>query len=234
MYSICIFEDRRLFKSAKYFQYPLDGFDICKDILRNTQISEQLYIEREGDKLHYIYSHGLDDGNIIGIYFESLYLCNDLNDLLDTFRFLTNELADNKLAIAKVGKEKIALTDSFVKRKVDFDIFLSENKISFRGTQLPTANIRIPKNDTVRCLFSIKGSNWILSQIKNGYHRIEITLNDSPIYRNLSVSNNTFYWGWRTWILFVFLICTIIIIIFIIYNDSVLKAHFKYGIENLI
>lgn len=41
-------------------------------------------------------------------------------------------------------------------------------------------------------------------------------------------------WGWRTWILFIFLICIILIIILVIYNDSVLKAHFKYGIENLI
>lgn len=41
-------------------------------------------------------------------------------------------------------------------------------------------------------------------------------------------------WGWRTWLFVTFLICTILVIFYIIYNDSVLKAHFKYGIENLI
>lgn len=41
-------------------------------------------------------------------------------------------------------------------------------------------------------------------------------------------------WGWRTWLFVTFLICTILVIFYIIYNDSVLKAHFKYALENLI
>lgn len=234
MYSVCLFENGRLFQGAKYLQYPLDGLAICKEIIRNTRISEQLYIKRDGDKLHYIYTLGLDDGNIIGLYFDSIYLCNDINDLLDTFRFLIDELAVNKLGISKNGKKKIAATDSFAKRKVDFDIFFSENKISFRGTPLPIDNIRIPKTDIVRCIYSVKGSNWILSQIKNGYHQIEITFKDTPIVRNISLSKSSFYWGGRTWIFFMSLISILLVILYIIYNDSILKAHFKYGIENLI
>ena len=234
MYSICLFEDGCFFRSTKYFQYPLDGSNICKDILRNTKHLEQLYIKREWDKLHYIYTYGLDDGNVVGIYFESIYLCNDINDLLDTFRFLIDELADNKLGITKVGTKKIAQANSFENRKVDFDIFISENKISFRGTKLPTENLRIPKHDIIRCIYSIKGSNWILSQIKKGYHQIEITLNDHPIDCHFSVPKTTFYWGWRTWLFVTFLICTILVIFYIIYNDSALKAHFVYAIENLI
>lgn len=234
MYSICLFEKGRFLRSAKYFQYPLDGLKICKDIVKNTRHLEQLYIKRYEDKLHYIYTCGLDDENVVGIYFESKYLCNDINDLLDTFRFLIDELADNKLGIAKIGMNKIAIRNSFVNRKVDFDIFFTENKISFRGTQLPAANLRIPKNDIVKCFYNVKGSDWIISQIKNGYHQIEIALNDSPIKRHISNSEPTFYWGWRTWLLISFLLTTILIIFYIIYNDSVLKAHFKYGIENLI
>lgn len=234
MYSVCILENNRRFRRAKFYQYPMEGSSLCKKIICNATKSEQLYIKREDDKLHYVYSQALDDGNIIGLYFESAYLCNDVNDLLRTFRSLVVKLATNQLGVITIDNKRLADGDSISKRRVDFDIFFSETKISFRGTRLPVANIGVSKDDVVRCVYSQKGSDWILTQIKNGYHQVEVTCNDAKITESVRYLSNTFYWGWKTWILFMFLISVLVIVFYTIYDNPVLQAHFKYEIDNLI
>ncbi len=234
MYCVCLYKKTNKLQRNKYFQYPLEGFSMCNDIIRKTSKAEQLYIKRVGNKLHYIYSRGLDDGNIIGIYFESMYLCNDVNDLLIIFRHIIEELNINGLGITTVNRKKNANPESFTNRKVDFDIFFSENKISYRGTLLPTENIGVPKSDVVRCVYGIKGSEWIITQIKNGYYQIDVTCNVSPITGRTKSTPTASYWGWKTWAFFIVLMSSLITIIYIIYTEPVIKAHFKYQIENII
>ncbi|MCH5346024.1 MAG: hypothetical protein J1E63_02875 [Muribaculaceae bacterium] len=204
-------------------------------MLQNVEYVEELYIKRDDNCLHYIYTRRLDDGSIIGFYFDSEYLCDNLEELINSFRNIYNRQNAESLVSQTLNGVTVAQIESFDNdRRVNINIFLEEFRFRFRGSLLPAANLGISKSDVVRCSFQIKGSKWILSKIKDGYHQIKVICNESPIKNEIIKDISKKSWGWKTWTLFLILILILTTVLYIICNDPVLRTNVKFKIENII
>ncbi|MGM9708430.1 MAG: formylglycine-generating enzyme family protein [Prevotella sp.] len=155
--------------------------------LFDSDKNEQIFVHREGEKIHYVYLWKLSKFDYISLGLLTNKLCLDYYDLLRMFRAFVKDMAVNKLCVYNTKRGKIKLSSHNIKKqprqRTLLDINIKNLKAQFDEKQkkwnnLPSQKLGILKSDIVPCTLEIQGSSWIVTQVTSGYRNVCISVRD--------------------------------------------------------
>lgn len=217
-------------------QYPASSINTFKKIICDRPHSnhEVIMVRRVDGNVYYVYLCPLNKKDIFGIGIVSDCYCTDYEFLVFSFRAIVEDVIKEKVIITKIGNSYAFKPHSLLDEHVIIDIFLRNNSFHIDGAKINSVNLAVSKSDKVQCVFKERGSAWIVEQLKQGYHKIDIYFSDNRKFSKKKSVISGFSWGWKTWTLFGFLMAIILLTACLIFSNPILRTQFLYALEIFI